>query len=131
VLAARPSAEAKAEAWQSVVERDDLPNAIQSAVIGGFVQRDQVELLRAFVEPYFDSLNDVWATRTNETAQNIVIGLYPRLLAEQAVVDRTDAWLDANRDSIPALRRLVLESRDALARALRAQAKDAEGSPAE
>ena len=72
----------------------------------------------------------MWATRTNETAQNIVIGLYPRLIAEQAIVDRTDAWLDANRDSIPALRRLVLESRDALARALRAQAKDAEGSPA-
>jgi aminopeptidase N len=127
-LAARPSAEAKREAWQSVVEHDDLPNAIQSAVIGGFVQRDQVALLRDFVEPYFAALNDVWATRTNETAQNIVIGLFPRLLAEQAVVDRTDAWLDANRDSIPALRRLVIESRDALARALRAQAKDAEGS---
>ena len=43
--AARPTAEAKAEAWASVVESDKLPNSLQEAVIGGFVQTDQRELL--------------------------------------------------------------------------------------
>ncbi|HSR22476.1 MAG TPA: aminopeptidase N, partial [Candidatus Eisenbacteria bacterium] len=102
-------------------------NAIQTAVIGGFAQADQLDLLRPFVEPYFAGLTTIWAERTNETAQNIVIGLFPTLLAEQATLDAADKWLAENTDAVPALRRLVIEARDGVARALRAQAKDAEG----
>ena len=43
----------------------------------------------------------------------------------QATLDATDAWLAAHEDAAPALRRLVLEARDDLARALRGQACDA------
>jgi aminopeptidase N len=124
-LAARPRPESKDEAWASVMDGDDLPNAIQTAVIGGFAQPGQEELLRPFVDRYFASLVDVWAERTNETAQNIVIGLFPTMLAEQSTVDSADAWLESHRDAVPALRRLVLEARDGVARALRAQALDA------
>jgi aminopeptidase N len=98
---------------------------MQTAVIGGFSRAGQDELLRPFVDRYFASLTDVWTQRTNETAQNIVIGLFPTLLAEQATVDAADAWLQAHQDAAPALRRLVGESRDGVARALRAQARDA------
>ena len=124
-LAARPDAAAKAAAWASVVDGDELPNAIQTAVIGGFSQAGQLDLLGAYVTPYFDALTRVWAERTNETAQNIVIGLFPTLLASQSVVDAADGWLAAHQDAAPALRRLVGESRDGMARALRAQARDA------
>jgi aminopeptidase N len=106
------------------MDADELPNAIQTAVIGGFAQADQLDLLRPFRPRYFDALTDVWAKRTNETAQNIVIGFFPTLLAEQATVDAADEWLDRNADAVPALRRLVGESRDGVARALRAQARD-------
>jgi aminopeptidase N len=126
-LAARPRPEAKEEAWSSVMDDDGLPNAIQTAVIGGFARAGQEELLRPFVERYFASLPDVWAGRTNETAQNIVIGLFPMLLVEQSTVDAADAWLEAHRDAAPALRRLVAEARDGMARALRARARDAQG----
>ena len=122
--AARPTPEAKAEAWASVVERDDLPNAMQVAVISGFMQADQPELLAPYVERYFGAIKQVYATRTNEIAQNIVVGLYPTVLASQELLDRTDAWL-ADPDVPAALRRLVVESRDGVARALRAQAADA------
>ncbi len=57
-------------------------------------------------------------------AQSIVVGLYPGLLVSQDVVDRTDAYLAA-RDVPAALRRLLLEGRDGVARALRARARDA------
>ena len=69
------------------MDNDDLPNSIQTAVIGGFARDGQQELLRPFVERYFASLTDVWSARTNETAQSIVIGLFPTLLAEQSTVD--------------------------------------------
>ena len=124
--AARPTPAAKAEVWDAVVVRTDLPGAIASAMIGGFGDPDQRYLLEAWVEPYFAVLAEVWATRTNETAQNIVLGFYPTVLASQALVERTDSWLAANPDAVPALRRLLTESRDGVVRALRAQRRDAQ-----
>jgi aminopeptidase N len=122
--AARPTAEAKQQAWASVVDSDELPNAVQESVIIGFGKVHDVELLRPFVDKYFAAIEGVWATRTNEIAQQIVIGLYPTLLADQALVDSSDAWLEEHPDAIPALRRLVSENRDAVARALRVQERD-------
>jgi aminopeptidase N len=125
--AARPVPEAKADAWHALVESDELPNAVQAAVLGGFAQPEQVELLTPYVEPYFDSIAELWATRTAEIAQNLVVGLYPTLLVSPAVVERTDAYLSDN-DVAPALRRLLLEGRDGVVRALRARARDAAAS---
>ena len=103
-----------------------LPNAVAASVIGGFGRVHDADLLRPFVERYFEALRPVWAERTNEMAQQVVTGLYPVQLAEQALVERTDQWLDDNPDAPPALRRLVLENRDGVARALRAQERDAQ-----
>ncbi|MCI0688160.1 MAG: aminopeptidase N [Sporichthyaceae bacterium] len=125
-LAARPTPQAKAEAWHSVVEKGDLPNAIQAAVIGGFSQPEQLELLEPCVPKYFDSLTSVWETRTYELAQQIVTGMYPYLRIQPDTLERTDRFL-ASTEPVPAqaLRRLVLEGRDGVARALRAQECDA------
>ncbi|MEU6525796.1 aminopeptidase N [Streptomyces sp. NPDC046924] len=122
--AARPTEEAKAEAWALVVESDKLPNALQEAVIAGFVQTDQRELLAPYTERYFEALKDVWESRSHEMAQQIAVGLYPAIQVTGETLDRTDAWL-ASADPSPALRRLVSESRAGIERALRAQAADA------
>jgi aminopeptidase N len=121
--AARPTAAAKADAWRLVVEDDALPNALQAAVIGGFVQADQAALLEDYVEPYFASLEGIWRSRTSEMAQSIVTGLYPTLLVSPAVIERTDAYLAGDAPP-PALRRLLLEGRDGVVRALRARERD-------
>ena len=130
--AARPSVEAKREAWAAVVEADDLPNAVQSSVIAGFGRVHDTSLLEPFVEPYFAAIDRVWATRTNEMAQQIVVGLYPTLLADQRTVERTDEYLAAldagvsgeSDGGTSGLRRLTLENRDGLVRAIRAQERD-------
>ncbi|MFI9796144.1 aminopeptidase N [Streptomyces sp. NPDC052302] len=122
--AARPSAEAKAEAWASVIESDKLPNAVQESVIAGFVQTDQRELLAPYTERYFEVVKDIWGSRSHEIAQQIAIGLYPALQVSEETLNRTDAWL-AEAEPNAALRRLVSESRSGVERALRAQAADA------
>ncbi|MFJ9179718.1 aminopeptidase N [Streptomyces sp. NPDC102360] len=122
--AARPTPEAKAEAWASVVESDKLPNAVQEAVIGGFVQTDQRELLAPYTEKYFAALKSVWDSRSHEMAQQIAIGLYPSIQVSQETLTATDAWLSSAEPSA-ALRRLVSESRAGVERALRAQSADA------
>ncbi|MGP3772193.1 aminopeptidase N [Streptomyces sp. SDT5-1] len=122
--AARPTPEAKAEAWASVVESDKLPNAVQEAVIGGFVQTDQRELLAPYAQKYFAALKSVWDSRSHEMAQQIAIGLYPSIQVSQDTLSATDAWL-ASAEPSAALRRLVSESRAGVERALKAQAADA------
>ncbi|UFQ15697.1 MULTISPECIES: aminopeptidase N [Streptomyces] len=121
--AARPTAEAKAAAWASVVESDTLPNAVQEAVIGGFVQTDQRELLAPYTEKFFSAVKDAWDSRSHEMAQQIAVGLYPSLQISQATLDATDAWL-ASANPSAALRRLISESRSGVERALRARAAD-------
>ena len=122
--AARPTAEAKAEAWASVVDSDKLPNAVQEAVIGGFVQTDQREVLAPYAERYFEVVKDIWDSRSHEMAQQIAVGLYPTVQVSQETLDRTDAWL-TSAEPTAALRRLVSESRAGVERALRAQRADA------
>ncbi|GHB40204.1 aminopeptidase N [Streptomyces cirratus] len=122
--AARPTAQAKAQAWASVVESGDLPNAVQEAVIGGFVQTDQRELLAPYTQKYFAAVKEVWDTRSHEIAQQIAVGLYPSLQVSHATLDATDAWL-ASAEPNAGLRRLVSEARAGVERALKAQAADA------
>ncbi|WP_181767438.1 aminopeptidase N [Streptomyces albidus (ex Kaewkla and Franco 2022)] len=127
--AARPTEEAKAEAWASVVgsgasSEAGLPNAVQEAVIGGFLQTDQRDLLARYSEKYFEEVKDIWETRSHEMAQQIAVGLYPTLQVSQQTLDATDAWLESAKPGA-ALRRLVTESRAGVERALRAQKADA------
>ena len=122
--ALRPTAAAKGEAWRLAVEDPDVPNAVQSAVIGGFWHPAQLALLEGHVEQYFDVVGRVWAERTAEMAQNVVVGLYPALLVSRDVVERTDAYL-AGPDVPAALARLLAEGRDGVVRSLRALERDA------
>ncbi|MEG9248506.1 aminopeptidase N [Arthrobacter sp. Soc17.1.1.1] len=123
-LAALPTAEGKEAAWTALVDAADLPNATQRAMIVGFTRVHDRELLAPYVERYFASLRQVWETRTHEIAQQIVVGLYPSLQTSQETLDRTDAFLAELGTEAPSLRRLVLESRDGIVRALKAQAAD-------
>ncbi|MEU7169013.1 aminopeptidase N [Streptomyces morookaense] len=123
-LASRPSAAVKAEAWSAVVDSDALSNALAEATITGFGQPGQRELLAPFAPRYFEVIERVWRERSIEIAMAVVKGLFPMLQDTSGTVGAADAWLAQHEDAAPALRRLVLEARDDLARALRAQRCD-------
>ncbi|MGW2558903.1 aminopeptidase N [Streptomyces sp. NPDC001514] len=124
-LAARPSAAVKDQAWAQVVESDALSNALVTATISGFVQASQRELIAPYAEKYFEAIERVWAERSIQIGMDVVQGLFPGLQDDESTLAATDAWLAGHPTAPPALRRLVLESRDDLARSLRAQARDA------
>ncbi|MET7699329.1 aminopeptidase N [Streptomyces sp. NPDC005485] len=123
-LAARPSAAVKAQAWASVVESDALSNALVEATIAGFAQSSHRELTAPYAPKYFEAIERVWADRSIQIAMDVVKGMFPSLQDSPETLDATDSWLTAHEDAPPALRRLVLEARDDLARTLRAQACD-------
>ncbi|MDQ0678396.1 aminopeptidase N [Arthrobacter pascens] len=128
-LAARPDPEVKAATWKAAVHGTELSNQLLSATIAGFTTAPAA-LLEPYVEPYFDCLRSVWEGRSIEIASRIVRGLYPLAQdlpvdgtrpEEHPVVRRTDTWLAANADAPHALRRIIVEQRSHLLRALTAQ----------
>jgi aminopeptidase N len=126
-LAARPTAEAKADAWAKAVERNDLSNQMVEAVSAGFRRSADLSLLVPYVEKYHAMLVDAWAERSVAIGERVVGGFYPFSLASQQLKDASDAWLAANADAAPGLVRTVAENRDTIARALVAQERDRRG----
>ena len=127
--AALPTAEAKRAAWDALLnapEGKDLPNALQAETTGGFNHVHDPALIAGYVDEYFASIKRVYETKTNEMATNLIEGLYPTLQAGR-VTDlqaKADAWLEANADAHDALKRLVIEGRDGVRRALKNQEVD-------
>ncbi len=122
--AAIPTPEAKAAAWESIVVTGELSNALQGSAVTGFTRVLDTALLEPYAEKYFDAVPGVVTDRTHALAQQIVVGLYPAQLTTQATVDRTDEFLASLPEDSAALRRMMLENRDGVARALRARAAD-------
>ncbi len=121
--AARPQEAVKEQAWQQVIEDDTLANITSRAIITGFTQPGQAELLLPFTERYFEAIGGVWERRSSEVAQTVVVGLYPSSDISQAGIDAADRFLGG--DIPPALRRLVLEGRAGVERSLKAREFDA------
>lgn len=129
-MAARPDPAVKAAAWDQAVSGSSLSNELLSATISGF-NTAPAGLLDDYVEPYFACLEQVWAERSIEIATRIVRGLFPlgqnlggNITDPEAhpVIVRADEWL-AGHGAVPAaLRRIIIEQRSHLHRALVAQA---------
>ncbi|MGZ0710704.1 aminopeptidase N (plasmid) [Coraliomargarita sp. W4R53] len=121
-----PTAAAKTAAWDSLVDNADLPNTIVRVTALGITSPSGVDVLPEFVEPYFEMLLPIWESRTYKIAEYLITGLYPAALASAELRDATRAWLAANGDAAPALRRLVAENLAGVERALSVQARDAQ-----
>jgi aminopeptidase N len=119
--AARPDPEAKKRAWDEAMNDLALSNHQTEAMAGGFWQLDQVDLCRSYVPRYFDEIRAVWQQRSPQVARGLAAQLYPSVVVEQEVLDRTTEFL---RDGTlpPGLRRVVLERADDLRRAVAARA---------
>ncbi len=123
--AARPQPQVKEEAWTTVVEDDTLPNIVGRSIIAGIAPPGQAELLKPFTKRYFDAIPNVWARRSSEVAQTVVIGLYPHWDISEDGVAAADQFLTAPESEVPpALRRLVLEGQAGIKRSLKARQFD-------
>jgi aminopeptidase N len=127
--AARPDAEAKRQAWTTLIQDLTIPLALQRAIMRGFQQADQRNLLVPYVRPYFDALDPVWKARDIEVALAFARGMYPSIVIGQDVIRMTDEYLRDQSRPGP-LRRILLEGQDQMQRAIRARAADARAADA-
>ncbi|MCI1017901.1 aminopeptidase N [Microbacterium sp. C5A9] len=117
-LASRPTPQVRAAAWTAAWEDRTLSNDHLDAEIAGIRAGGRRDLIAAFDEEYFGRIAEAWRSRSIELAQRLVVGLFPA----SASLDLVDSWLTENASAPAALRRIVLEQRDHLARDLRVRA---------
>ncbi|RPA12759.1 aminopeptidase N [Gordonia sp. OPL2] len=121
--ASRPLAEAKSDAWTQATEDDSLSNVFTRTMIEGFARPGQADLLSSYVAKYFEVIPGIWSRRSSEVAQTVVVGLYPHWAIDEDGLAAADEFLAG--DHPPALKRLIAEGRDTVARSLRAREFDA------
>lgn len=121
-LWSKPSIETRTAAWHAAWEDETLSNDHLSATINGVRAGGRRDLIADLDEEYFERIAGVWRHRSIELARRLVLGLFP------ATDDLTlvDGWLAAHERAPGALRRLVIEQRDHLARDLRVRAAQAQ-----
>jgi aminopeptidase N len=120
--AARPVPDAKAAAWDAIL--DPLTSlATFRAHVRGFQQPDQEELLAPYVERYFAALAPMWRDRGQEVTLSFAESMYPSPVASPELIARTDAELASGVEVAP-IRRLLIEGKDHAERVLRTRAAD-------
>ncbi len=120
--ASRPEPEAKDEAFQRLVDDQDLSHLELRAIAGGFNRSDQAHLLTPFVDRYFEALPKVWETRALDTALDFAEETFPFAASSEAVLAKL---LDAARHLPRPAARTLLEHSDIVRRVIAARACDA------
>jgi aminopeptidase N len=120
--AAIPTAEAKRAAWQALTG-GELTIATFRATLAGFVDLDQSQLIEPYRKAYFAVVGEAWRDWSSAMAQDFVSGAYLVCALSQETVQATDEYI-VRTEPPAALRRLLIEGRDDVLRALRCQARD-------
>ncbi|CAG7843898.1 Aminopeptidase N [Pseudoclavibacter triregionum] len=126
--AAIPTAEAKEAVWRRCIVEPGATNDIVRASALGFARVSDESLLEPYIDRYFAVVDDLWATRSFHMAEFLIEGFFPDELPSARVRDAATAWLDAHEDAPAALRRMILEGRAGVERAIAAQERDARES---
>ena len=121
--AAMPDPDVKRAVWEEIVS-GKLPNATFRAVLGGFADPDQRSLTEKYRDPYFGVLADIWREWSSDMAQRSVAVGYTICPVSAETIRITDEYI-ARTQPPAALRRLLIEGRDDVARALRCRERDA------
>jgi aminopeptidase N len=124
--AAIPTAEAKREAWDTMVSGEQTLATFR-ATLNGFVDLDQAALIEPYREQYFAVVGDVWRDWSTAMAQDFAGGIYAAAAISAETVRATDDYIAA-ADPPDTLRRVLTEGRDDVLRALRCRATDAQAA---
>lgn len=120
--AALPTQADKQAAWQQIVVQDGAANLIIRASADGFKRVKDTSVLEPFINAYFEIVNTIWNERSYQISEEILGGFYPMPLAGAQLRAASQAWLDANPNAAPSLRRIIIEHLSNVDRAIAAQA---------
>lgn len=125
-IAAMPELSAKQEMFNKLVDTDQLSNALVNSASLAFGRVLDTSVLEPFVDQYFSKVLSIWEQKSYHMAEYLLVNLYPLALANKALADQTQKFLQHPELSTkPALKRIIIENLANVERALVAQQRDA------
>ncbi|HET9848261.1 MAG TPA: aminopeptidase N [Candidatus Dormibacteraeota bacterium] len=122
--ASRPTSESKEQTWTTIIEDRTLPLATLRSTMAGFSRFDQRRLLEPYAARYFQVLPSVWKDRDIEVALAIGRMMFPTVVVGEETITAIDQYLSG--EDVPGpIRRILLEGKDNMQRAMRGRAVDA------
>ncbi|MEU8607841.1 aminopeptidase N [Actinoplanes sp. NPDC048791] len=115
--AALPDAEAKARAWDLIVNDMSASNRILEATAHGFWQPEQLDLTTDYVARYFAEMPGMLRRRTGMSGERVAVAAYPSVIVSPRTRELA-AELLATPDLSAILRRVVTDGDDDVRRAL-------------
>ncbi|WP_433725886.1 aminopeptidase N [Actinoplanes sp. CA-051413] len=115
--AALPDAEAKARAWELIVNDMSASNRILEATAHGFWQPEQLDLTTDYVARYFADMPGMLRRRTGMSGERVAVAAYPSVVVRPRTRELA-AELLATPDLSAILRRVVTDGDDDVRRAL-------------
>ena len=113
-----PTAQAKAHTWQQLTSGEPTNLELRHMVMG-FTDAHDLDLLAPYVPKYFDSISDLWAASSYETAETLALGLFPLWAVSEELADRTQATIATTPHR--GLQRILTELHDDVLRSLAAR----------
>jgi aminopeptidase N len=125
--AALPNPEAKAWAWKEATQNLELPLRSKAAIAQGFWCPFQEDVLNPYVMRYFEELPEFWQRFGPDEAIVLTRSLFPSLVIEEDTAFAVERLLEAT-DLPTEAKRILMEKRDELNRAIRARRLDGASS---
>jgi aminopeptidase N len=119
--AARPTAEAKRDAWEAIMRDPTLSNYQLWSLSEGFWQPEQLELTAPYVERFFAEMPDAAKLRGDLVLDVLLRSFYPRYAASKQTLQQAEAFQGLEDISLP-LRRRVGDFTDDLRRVVNSRA---------
>ena len=124
-IAGLPDLKAKQEMFSKLVDTDQMSNALVNSASLAFGRVLETALLEPFVEQYFAKVLSIWEHKSYHMAEYLLVNLYPLSLANHALVQQTEKFLEnPELSSRPALKRIIIENLAGVVRAIKAQQTD-------
>ena len=117
------SCDAKEATWNSLTTTE-LSNHIQRYMLMGINCPFQQDLYEPYVDKYFAIVKKIWDENSYEIGKQFADLAFPRYAPTAENLAKAEKWIAENADASDGVMRCVKEGRDAMKRALNAQAAD-------
>jgi aminopeptidase N len=121
---AQPTVEAKEAGWKAILD-PETPNETAAAMATSIFRFGQESVTQGAMERYLEAAEHVMDTLGFHKGSTVIEYAFPKQLGNAAVLAQVDAWLESS-PAPKSAKRYVSEVRADLARALAAQARDAQ-----
>ena len=118
--AALPDADAKARAWELIINDTAASNRILEATAHGFWQPEQLALITPYMPRYFADVPGMLRRRTGMSGERVAVAAYPSVVVSPQTREQA-AELLADPELSSILRRVVMDGDDDVRRALLAR----------